>query len=299
MSDGRDSIVNVTAAFPAPDLVRSDVAGPSQPCWDEAARRVLDHSGGLLRVLGGPGTGKTTLVAELVADRILRQHADPDNVLVLTASRRAATALRSRISRLVSPPPSDGGLRTTRTPLVRTVHSYAFGVLRAQAVLHGEAPPQLLSGPDADAVVRDLLAGDVESGATCWPARLRPALRLPGFAAELRDLLLRAAERGIGPELLIELGQRHDRDEWVAAGVFGQQYEQVTLLQGGVSGQGPALDAAELVASALAAFESDDELSSQRGAVIDTHLSYAADWRGSRPQSRAPSCPVAQGSGSQ
>ena len=59
---------------------------------------------------------------------------------------------------------------------------------------------------------------------------------------------------------MIELGQRHDRDEWVAAGVFGQQYEQVTLLQGGVSGQGPALDAAELVASALAAFESDDEL---------------------------------------
>jgi superfamily I DNA/RNA helicase/RecB family exonuclease len=240
--------------------VRPDAAEPPRPRWDATAQRVLEHSGGLLRVLGGPGTGKTTLVAELVADRVLGQHADPENVLVLTSSRRAATALRTRISRLLSTPTPDGGLRTARTPLVRTVHSYAFGVLRAQAVLHGEPSPRMLSGPDADAVVRDLLAGDMESGGDYWPVKLRPALRLPGFAAELRDLLLRAAERGIGPEDLIELGQWHDREEWVAAGRFGVQYEQVTLLHGGGAGNGAALDAAELVASALGAFDADDEL---------------------------------------
>lgn len=240
--------------------MRPDAAGPPRPRWDATAQRVLEHPGGLLRVLGGPGTGKTTLVAELVADRVLGQHADPENVLVLTSSRRAATALRTRISRLLSAPIPDGSLRTARTPLVRTVHSYAFGVLRAQAVLHGEPPPRLLSGPDADAVVRELLAGDMESGASYWPAKLRPALRLPGFAAELRDLLLRAAERGVGPEDLTELGHRHDREEWVAAGRFGEQYEQVTLLHGGGAGNGAALDAAELVASALGAFDTDDEL---------------------------------------
>jgi superfamily I DNA/RNA helicase/RecB family exonuclease len=226
---------------------------------------VLDHPGGLLRVLGGPGTGKTTLVADLVADRILRAGADPENVLVLTANRRAATSLRAAISRRLSEAGVSNALRTAREPLVRTVHSYAFGLLRLQAVLQGTPPPQLLAGPDQDAVIRELLLGDVEDGALSWPERMRPALELPGFAAELRDLLLRAAERGLGPEDLIDLGREHGRPEWVAAGRFGTQYEEVTLLRGAVGaesagGSAPALDAAELVTSALLAFDTDDEL---------------------------------------
>ncbi|MGH3626757.1 MAG: UvrD-helicase domain-containing protein, partial [Sciscionella sp.] len=146
--------------------------------------------------------------------------------------------------------------------LVRTVHSYAFGVLRRQAALQGSPTPRLLSGPEQDAVVRELLAGDIAAGAHHWPAELRGALGLPGFAAELRDLLLRAAERGVGPEQLAKLGRMHRRPQWVAAGRFGAQYEQVTLLQGGgIGGAGaPALDAAELVASALLALHTDAEL---------------------------------------
>ncbi|HEX3780899.1 MAG TPA: ATP-dependent DNA helicase [Pseudonocardiaceae bacterium] len=233
--------------------------------WDEAGRGVLDHDGGFLRVIGGPGTGKTTLVAELVADRIRHQRVDPENILVLTTSRRAAGALRTRITRLLTGNAQGAGLRTAREPLVRTVHSYAFGVLRLQSALHGLPPPRLLSGPDQDAVVRELLAGDIDDGAPDWPARLRPALPLPAFAAELRDLLLRAAERGLGPEDLIDLGKIHGHEEWIAAGIFGRQYEQVTLLQGAVGsssaqGSAPALDAAELVSAALLAFETDTEL---------------------------------------
>lgn len=153
-------------------------------------------------------------------------------------------------------------LRTVREPLVRTVHSYAFAVLRAKAVLAGEPPPRLLSGPEQDALVRELLAGDVEDGALKWPERLRPAIGLPGFTAELRDLLLRATERGLGPEDLVELGYAQGREEWVAAGRFGQQYEEVLLLMGGDSSPSlaPALDAAELVDSALLAFHADPEL---------------------------------------
>lgn len=244
------------------------------PRWDDAATRVLGHRAGFLRVLGGPGTGKTTLVADLVADRIRDRGADPENVLVLTASRRSATALRASISRLLTGPAPVGGLRTAREPLVRTVHSYAFGVLRLQATLHGTPPPRLLAGPDQDAVVRELLAGDVEEfGGASWPERLRPALEVPGFADELRDLLLRAAERGLGPEDLAELGRERGRPEWVAAGRFGLQYEEVTLLRGGVGGHSaggaaPALDAAELVSSALLAFDTDEELAERERARV-------------------------------
>ncbi len=76
--------------------------------------------------------------------------------------------------------------------------------------------------------------------------------------------MLRAAERGLGPEDLIKVGRDAKRDEWVAAGKFARQYEQVTLLAGADSAaaqeSAPALDAAELVASALLAFETDAEL---------------------------------------
>jgi superfamily I DNA/RNA helicase/RecB family exonuclease len=236
--------------------------------WDGAARRVLDSRGGFLRLLGGPGTGKTALLVETVARRIAERGADPEQVLVLTASRRAAQRLREQITeRLAALTPAQSRLpRTVREPVVRTVHSYAFAVLRLQAMLHGEPPPRLLSGPEQDAVVRELLAGELaDDGGARWPARLRPALGLPGFAAELRDLLLRAAERGLGPEGLILLGRQHDRPEWVAAGQFFQTYEQVTMLRGSVGSvapqaSAPALDAAELVAAALLAFDTDPDV---------------------------------------
>jgi superfamily I DNA/RNA helicase/RecB family exonuclease len=221
---------------------------------------VLDGAEGFVRVLGGPGTGKTTLLAEVAADRIRRGGVDPDQLLVITANRRAATDIREIISGLLS----TEDMRAVREPLVRTVHSYAFSVLRLHAAMRDVPGPRLLSGPEQDAVVRELLAGDVEDEAHYWPDRLWPALGVPGFAEELRDLMLRAAERGLGPEDLIKVGRDAKRDEWVAAGRFARQYEQVTLLAGADSAaaqeSAPALDAAELVASALLAFETDADL---------------------------------------
>jgi superfamily I DNA/RNA helicase/RecB family exonuclease len=246
------------------------VRAPARPFprqeWDDGARWLQEAPRGFVRVLGGPGTGKTTLLAATVAARIA-DGADPESVLVLTASRRAADALRADIARRLAAVDSGepGELRTVREPLVRTVHSYAFAVLRAQAARDGLPAPRLLSGPEQDVVVRELLAGDLARGAPDWPEPLRPALAVPGFAEELRDLLLRAAERGLGPEDLVKLGRRQGRPEWVAAGRFWSQYEQVTLLQGiGGNAVGepgaPALDAAELVSSAVVELEGDPEL---------------------------------------
>ncbi len=263
-----DGVVT-TARQPAPRLVRRPVAPRRPSRWDAAAQRVLDGAEGFVRVLGGPGTGKTTLLAEVAADRIRRGGVDPDQLLVIAANRRAAADLRGTISGLLTA--GDEDLRTVREPLVRTVHSYAFAVLRLHAAMRDVPGPRLLSGPEQDAVVRELLAGDVEDGAHYWPDRLWPALAVPGFAEELRDLMLRAAERGLGPEDLIKVGRDAKRDEWVAAGRFARQYEQVTLLagaDGAAQESAPALDAAELVASALLAFETDtDLLAGERGRV--------------------------------
>ena len=80
-------------------------------------------------MLAGPGTGKTTTIVEAVAARI-EAGIDPEQILVLTFSRKAAAELRTRITGRVG--------RTIREPLARTFHSYAYGVLRRAALLRGE-----------------------------------------------------------------------------------------------------------------------------------------------------------------
>lgn len=222
------------------------------------------------QVLGGPGTGKTSLIVDLAASRIGGPDGDPESILVLTHSRRAATTVREEITTALL---GSGPTGATREPLVRTVHSYAFAVLRLQAAAYSNPPPRLLTGADQDAVLRELLRGDLEDGADHWPERLRPALPMAGFAAQLRDLMLRAAERGLGPEDLIRLGRDHGRPEWTAAGDFAARYEQVMLLRGSVGveapeASAPALDAAELVGAALDAFATDPDLLARERARI-------------------------------
>jgi superfamily I DNA/RNA helicase/RecB family exonuclease len=252
-----------------PLLVRRSRPGRPEPGWDAAGRRVLEHRDGFLRVLGGPGTGKTSLLLRSAVRRIA-DGVDPERVLVLVGSRRAAGELRERLTTGLAEATGRGGgsgVGTVREPLVRTVHSYAFGLLRLHAARVGGPPPRLLAGPEQDAVVRELLAGELDGDAprSGWPERLRPALRVPGFAAELRELLLRASERGLGPYQLAELGTRCDVPEWTAAGRFFLGYEQVNLLRGSV-GSGDStttsapLDAAELVAAALDVLDGDPEL---------------------------------------
>lgn len=219
-------------------------------------------------MLGGPGTGKTTVLLESVVRR-LRAGVDPQRLLVLVGSRRAAGELRERITAALcsDADPAVGFGGTVREPLVRTVHSYAFGLLRLHAARMGAPPPRLLASAEQDLVVRELLAGELEGvvPGSAWPDRLRPALGTAGFAAQLRELVLRAAERGLGPTDLTELGTRLDLPEWQAAGRFFLSYEQVTLLRGAAGAEAPqatsaALDAAELVAAALDVLAADPEL---------------------------------------
>ena len=150
---------------------------------------MVSHSGGPLLVLAGPGTGKTTAIVETVTGRITGRGTDPGRVLVLTFSRKAAEELRERITMRLG--------RTTREPLALTFHSYAYALVRREFVLAGEEPPTLLPGPEQLLEVRRLLRGEAADGGAGWPERLRPALGTRGFAAELRDFLLRAAERGL------------------------------------------------------------------------------------------------------
>ncbi len=78
-------------------LVRPDVV-TEVPELDDDQQRVVDHQGGPLLVLAGPGTGKTTTLVEAIVDRVEQRGARPDQILALTFSRKAAEQLRDRVT---------------------------------------------------------------------------------------------------------------------------------------------------------------------------------------------------------
>ena len=224
---------------PAYRLVRRPLAAGQAPRLDQAQQQVVDHAGGPLLVLAGPGTGKTTTIVAAVADRIERRGISPERILVLTFSRKAAAELRERITARLR--------RTTREPLAVTFHSYAYALARREFVLAGDEPPRLLSAPEQLLEVRRMLKGEAQDGGARWPERLRPALATRGFAEEVRDLLLRAAERGLDGRGLRQLGKQRDRDDWMAAAAFLDRYAARFDLA-----PVPAYDYAEIVRIAAA-----------------------------------------------
>lgn len=239
-------------AAPVYRLVAGEAPRLSAPRLDPTQQAVVDHGSGPLLVLAGPGTGKTTTIVEAVAARI-DAGTDPEQILVLTFSRKAAAELRTRITGRVA--------RTIREPLARTFHSYAYGVLRRAALLRGDPPPRLLASAEQDAVVAELLRGDAEEeGAVRWPDALTPALGTAGFRAELRDLLMRATERGVGSDRLAAWGRETGRDHWVLAAAFQEQYENVTTFATVGRGDASGYDPAELVRAAIAELDGDPEL---------------------------------------
>ncbi|QGV78693.1 ATP-dependent helicase [Streptomyces ficellus] len=220
--------------------MRTPPAPASPPLLDASQRAVVDHAGGPLLVLAGPGTGKTTTLVEAVAARIARGTA-PERILVLTFSRKAAVELRDRMAARI------GG---TRAPQATTFHSYCYALIRAHqdADLFSE-PLRLLSGPEQDLAVRELLAGqlDLEREGLArihWPDELRACLTTRGFADEVRAVLARSRELGLGPRALADFAARTGRRDWSAAAAFLAEYLDVLDMQG-------VLDYAELVHRAV------------------------------------------------
>ncbi|MFI5931731.1 ATP-dependent helicase [Actinoplanes sp. NPDC051494] len=222
---------------------------------DPLQRYVIEHTAGPLLVVGGPGTGKTTTLVEAVAARVA-SGADPERVLILTFGRRGAAALRDRIEARIAGP-------TFHEPLVRTFHAYAFGLLRRAAAERGEPSPRLLTGPEQDLIIRELLevVGDETARDTVsWPESLRPALPTRAFAQQLRDLMQRAAERGVGPVELARLGEQLGRDDWPAAARFLREYVAVLALRDVTTRGSTAYDPAELVRAATGLLLDDPDL---------------------------------------
>ena len=177
---------------------------------------------------GIPGTGKTHHLTER-ALRYLTDGNDPARLLILAPTRTAATRMRDTIAAA-----SDRSLSVAPT---RAWAAYAFDLLkRAQTrgLLTGvEGNLKLLSGPEQDVIIGELLANHAEGIAPgpAWPDSLREALPTRGFRHEIRDFFDRMAEYDLTAEDVQALARDYNRPIWAALAQLHTEYRAVRALR--------------------------------------------------------------------
>jgi len=106
-------------------------SAPNHPELNEEQTRAVEHAGGALLVLAGPGTGKTRVLTRRIA-RLVQQGIAARSICAITFTRRAAGELRERLAELLGP---DAALIEAST-----FHAFGRTLLRAFAEHAGLAP---------------------------------------------------------------------------------------------------------------------------------------------------------------
>ncbi len=198
---------------PPPSSIDRVAAPPFLPDGDQ--QRVLDHGDGALLVLGGAGTGKSTVVRERFT-QLIEAGSDPERVALVVGSVGARNATRGALlNRLPSSLPS---------LQVVTFHGLANRILRERHGAMGyDEPPRVLGTAEQFAKVRELLEGEDPAD---WPA-YGSLLRLRGFVDEVRQFLVRAQEEMRTPEAIAKAADARGLTGWQELARFLGRYQTV------------------------------------------------------------------------
>lgn len=189
-------------------------------------------SGADVIVHGAPGSGRTALALTAAAGH---------DALLLAPRRTSAASLRDALA-----------VHGSSAARAMTPPALAHAVLRAEAIARGLGEPTLVTGADQDALLAEL----IEERST-WHLEIDPAARtLPGFRTELRDLITRATELGMGPADLDRLGRERNKPAWRDAAAILRDYLGVLDLEAAAAlDAGPRLDSGGLVRRAARLLE--------------------------------------------
>ncbi|MCP2047452.1 UNVERIFIED_ORG: superfamily I DNA/RNA helicase [Paenarthrobacter nicotinovorans] len=217
---------------------------------DQHAVVALPQGSGPILVPGGPGTGKSTVLVESAVRRVREDGLDPEQILILAPGRHAAAALRDTFTGRLD--------RSLSTTPARTWASYAFDIIRrakAEGVLPLARPPKLLSGPEQDLIIKELLEGHSRPGFQLpWPDDLAAALPTRGFRHEIRQLFDRIIESGRTADDLVGLAYECGRPDWMAAAELYSEYRDVLDLR-----MPEAFDPAGIITTARQIFQDSPE----------------------------------------
>lgn len=109
------------------------------------------HTEGSLLILAGAGSGKTRVITRRIAYLVAERIAEPEDILALTFTNKAAEEMRARIAELV-------GRNVAERILLSTFHSFCLRVLRTECEHVGYRRNFTVSSEsDTRAIVRRML----------------------------------------------------------------------------------------------------------------------------------------------
>ncbi|MBI2885396.1 MAG: ATP-dependent helicase [Candidatus Omnitrophica bacterium] len=167
----------------SPDNLLADLT-PTQ-------REAVTHSDGPLLIIAGAGTGKTTVITRRIAWLIATGRAQPNEILALTFTDKAAAEMEERLDVLLP--------YGTVAVEVSTFHAFGDRLLREHAVETGLGPgARVLSKPEQTAFLRAHLFE--------LPLDLfRPANDPARYAEAITTLIARAKDEAVSPEEFLEV----------------------------------------------------------------------------------------------
>ena len=84
--------------------------------------KIVNHMGTPMRVLAGPGTGKTFCIIEKIKNLINENKVSHKNICVITFTNAASNQIRERLE--------SSGINPDKFPYVNTIHGLAMSILK-------------------------------------------------------------------------------------------------------------------------------------------------------------------------
>ena len=150
-------------------------------------KNIVEHFGSPLRVLAGPGTGKTLCVVERIKRLVFDKKIPFNQICAITFTTASAGELRSRLEK--------GGFKPDAIPYVNTLHGLATRILRkhlTRAGLHQNFRP-------IDSLILKIMAKDIRQDLI----EKKIKLKITGIRAYLNAYYQEKSEAGL-PESLVK-----------------------------------------------------------------------------------------------
>ena len=148
------------------------------------------HEDGPCLVIAGAGTGKTKVITERIAYLILEKNVEPEAIVALTFTDKAAGEMQERLDKLLP----YGMFGTT----LSTFHSFCHDLLKRHSYVVGiDANARLIGKAEEVSLLRANLS-------TLTLSYYKPAANPVAFLRDLTSFIDRAKEERISPEILRE-----------------------------------------------------------------------------------------------